>query len=680
MFTPSQLEQLPIEVEKHFRKLEIRVMSDIIRRIKMNAEITRTADYQLHRMSQLGAGSEEIKKSLEKALKSSGLHVDTIYDEVIAAGYAYDEKLYKAVGVKQTPFTENEELQQLIFAVKTQTNDELKNITGSLGFAKLVDGKRVFEPIADYYQKTLDTAFYDISTGLFDYNSVIKRVVQEMTTSGLRSVTYETGWSNRVDVAARRAIMTGVNQVTAHISDKNAEELGTEYFEVSWHGTARPSHQEWQGKVYTKQELIEICGLGSVEGLCGSNCRHSYYAYIPGVSERVYTDEELELLNAKENLPHSYNGKEYTAYEATQHQRKLETLMRKQRQDIKLYKEAGVSEEIVIAAQSRYRATMHEYVKFSKEMDLPQQMQRVYVDGLKDIGGHGKLKTIKKPAISPQKPAIEETFKTYTGSQLDKMSLEQLRKLAEDTAVKYYDSGISGISFGGTSHKDAAALLAAQGSKTSLKKDILSMQKKLQKQSPAAKAAKRNTDTDVFFNENAEYKVFDDTYSPKVNDAMSASCKNVAKLGSETRVEHLNLLDLDTGDIVYTEIGDAVSVGHDAYREFLNSHTGNHLAFIHSHVTDGWISQTDMQTLLTSKYIDVMIAVRNDGVIYYASKTSGVKINKPAELLYSDDILKLRKECEKDSSREFIKEYEKLLVSNLIRDYCKEYKEYGKQN
>lgn len=482
MFTPSQLEQLPIEVEKHFRELEIRVMSDIIRRIKMNSEITRTADYQLHRMSQLGAGSEEIKKSLEKALKSSGLHVDTIYDEVIAAGYAYDEKLYNAVGVKQTPFTENAELQQLISAVKTQTNDELKNITASLGFAKLVDGKRVFEPIADYYQKTLDTAFYDISTGLFDYNSVIKRVVQEMTNSGLRSVTYETGWSNRVDVAARRAIMTGVNQVTAHISDKNAEELGTEYFEVSWHGTARPSHQEWQGKVYTKQELIDICGLGSVEGLCGANCRHNYWAFIPGVSERVYTDEELELLNAKENLPREYNGKQYTAYEATQHQRKLETLMRKQRQDIKLYKEAGVSEEIVIAAQSRYRATMHEYVKFSKEMDLPQQMQRVYVDGLKDIGGHGRLKTIKKPIVSPQKPAVEETLKTYTGSQLDKMSLEQLRKLAEDTAVKYYDSGISGISFGGTSHKEAAALLATQGSKTSLKKDILSMQKKMQKE------------------------------------------------------------------------------------------------------------------------------------------------------------------------------------------------------
>lgn len=140
--------------------------------------------------------------------------------------------------------------------------------------------------------------------------------------------------------------------------------------------------------------------------------------------------------------------------------------------------------------------------------------------------------------------------------------------------------------------------MASQGSKTSLKKDILSMQKKMGKESPAAKVANRNTNTDVFFNENAAYKVFDDTYSPKVNDAMSASCKNVAKLGSETRVEHLNLLDLDTGDVIYSEIGDAGSVGYDKYREFLNSYTGNHLAFIHNHITDGWLSLPDMQTLI----------------------------------------------------------------------------------
>jgi hypothetical protein len=185
--------------------------------------------------------------------------------------------------------------------------------------------------------------------------------------------------------------MTGVNQVTTKINDQNAKELDTEYFEVTWHGTARPSHQVWQGKVYTRQELVDICGLGSVSGLCGANCYHSYYPFIPGISERTYTDEQLEEMNAKENERHDYNGKSYNAYEASQRQRQIETLMRKQRQDIKLLEHGEASQDDIIAAKSRYRSTMAQYADFSEKMGLPQQKDRVYYDGLGKVGSGGKL-------------------------------------------------------------------------------------------------------------------------------------------------------------------------------------------------------------------------------------------------------------------------------------------------
>jgi len=125
------------------------------------------------------------------------------------------------------------------------------------------------------------------------------------------------------------------------MNEDNAKELGTDYFEVTWHSGARPSHQEWQGKVYSKKELETICGLGTVTGLCGANCYHDYYPFIPGISERSYTDEELAQMNAEENKPVKYGDKEYTKYEALQRQRKLETAMRAQRQKIHLLEEAG---------------------------------------------------------------------------------------------------------------------------------------------------------------------------------------------------------------------------------------------------------------------------------------------------------------------------------------------------
>jgi hypothetical protein len=387
MFKAGELEAVSMALEPQFRELEQRIMSDVVRRIKINGEVTRAADWQITMLAQLGESKREIKKVIKDTLGLSTKEINHLYKDIIRKGYERDSDLYKYKGRTQIPFAENHELQQLIGAVSDQTNSELKNITQSLGFAKRgADGKLTFTPVADYYQKTLDSAMLDISSGAFDYNTVLKRTVKEMTNSGLRTVDYATGWSNRVDVAARRAVMTGMSQLTAKVNDSNAEQLGTETFEVTAHGGARPEHQEWQGKWYTKDELESICGLGEVTGLCGANCYHDYYPVVPGISKPTYTPEEIEEFNRKENEPVEYNGKTYTKYEATQRQRKLETTMRAQRQEIKLLKEGGASEDDLIAARSRYRGTSAEYARFSKAMDLPQQRERVTVDGLGNIG------------------------------------------------------------------------------------------------------------------------------------------------------------------------------------------------------------------------------------------------------------------------------------------------------
>lgn len=387
MFKAGELEAISMALEPQFRELEQRIMSDIVRRISINGEITRAADWQVTRLAQLGESKREIKKAIKDTLGLSTKEVNHLYKDVLRKGYERESELYKYKGRTQIPFAENHELQQLIGAVSKQTDGELKNITQSLGFAKRgADGKLEFTPVADYYQKTLDSAMLDISSGAFDYNTVLKRTVKEMTNSGLRSVDYATGHSNRVDVAARRALMTGMSQLTAKVNESNAEQLGTDTFEVTAHGGARPEHQEWQGKWYTKDELESICGLGEVTGLCGANCYHDYYPVVPGISEPTYTAEQIEEFNRKENEPVEYNGKTYTKYEATQRQRKLETTMRAQRQEIKLLKEGGANEDDLIAARSRYRGTSAEYARFSKAMDLPQQRERVTVDGLGNIG------------------------------------------------------------------------------------------------------------------------------------------------------------------------------------------------------------------------------------------------------------------------------------------------------
>ena len=133
MFTPEKLEQIPIELEKIFNKLEKDIMSDIVRRMKINAnEITRTADWQIQRLSQLGKSKKAIRKYLKETLYLSNKEINKIYSEAIASGYLEDEELYKAVGKQFIDFKDNEELQQLIRSIKVQTNNTGKKIIGKL--------------------------------------------------------------------------------------------------------------------------------------------------------------------------------------------------------------------------------------------------------------------------------------------------------------------------------------------------------------------------------------------------------------------------------------------------------------------------------------------------------------------------------------------------------------------
>ncbi len=392
MYTSNELEALSMAFDGQMKQLQQDIMSDLIRRLAINGEITRAADWQINRLYELGASKEKIERFIQKSLKLTDDEMTELYKNAIESGYARNEGIYKKTGAEFIPFEENTLLQQQIAAVGRQTAEEMRNISQSLGFAvRNPDGTLSFKPIAEYYQDTLDNAINGIASGVFDYNTVIKKIVKEMTNSGLRTVDYASGWSNRVDVAARRAVMTGMAQLTGKVNEMNAEKLGTDTFEVSWHSGARPSHQEWQGKWYTGEELVSVCGLGTVTGLNGANCYHDYYPVVPGVSEPTYTAEELEELNRKENTPVTYEGKQYTKYEALQRQRKLETAMRAQRQKIKLLETGNADEDDIIAARCRYRGTSQEYTRFSKAMDLPQQRERVTVDGLGNIGV-GKIK------------------------------------------------------------------------------------------------------------------------------------------------------------------------------------------------------------------------------------------------------------------------------------------------
>lgn len=374
-------EKLSRKIEKNYSDLEMRILEDIVRRIRKTKEITSTADWQINRLRILGNSSEDIEKMLKETLKASYPQMFELYDKVIDWEYVRNKDIYEQINAEFIPYEENGELQQATNAMIRQTDAEFQNITQSLGFyLDYGTGKPVITPLAEVYQKYLDAACIEIVSGAFDYNSVLRRVVTQLTNSGLRQIDYASGRANRVDVAARRAVMTGITQLTGHISDMNAEKLGTEYFEIVWHAGARPTHQVWQGKVWSRQQLVTVCGLGTVTGLEGANCYHERYPFIPGISERNWTDEWLEKKNREENTPKEFRGKKYTVYEAKQRQRQMETAMRAQREKVQLLKAGGADPDDVMLARAKYQGQLNEYARFSKKMGLKEERERIYYD------------------------------------------------------------------------------------------------------------------------------------------------------------------------------------------------------------------------------------------------------------------------------------------------------------
>lgn len=389
-FTPALLDALPEELAELFRGLEDTLLDEICSRLALKDQLNEVTVQAIRALRSHGIDLEDIEKAIRKTTGISEKKLKELLDDVVERNQRYYTDLIDLAHVTQPETLVSVED---TWAIYEQTKQTMRNLTRSMGF--LVDAGRTMLPPAKAYQWALDNATMQIQSGAISYNQAIKSSVQQLA-GGLKVVNYESGHVDHIDVAVRRAVMTGVNQICDQYTNQSAEYLETRYFEVSAHSGARDkpgtspwsSHKDWQGKVYYQSEsgepdplglyddLVETTGYGYVDGLTGANCLHHKYPYVPGVSERTYTDEQLEHID--DGLGCTFDGKTYTAYEATQMQRRIERQIRAQKKLRNAYKEAGLSEDVT-AANIKLRRLNAEYSRFSKAAGLPEQPERTKV-------------------------------------------------------------------------------------------------------------------------------------------------------------------------------------------------------------------------------------------------------------------------------------------------------------
>ena len=341
MLTPDYLDTLPDAVVALWQQVEDDILKDIAERISQLDELeplTPTAAWQAWRYEQMQACHQDALSILARYSKRSR---DTIRQTLLDAGLetlASDDALYQALGFAPSAIDTNKTLNNLLNAGYRQTLGTWQNLTATT--ANTVTGE---------FERALDRAWLQVSSGAFSYDAAIRGAVDGLA-GRMNGVTYPSGHRDTLEVAVRRAVLTGTNQTCARLQLARAEEMGCEFVEVSAHAGARPEHAVWQGKVYHVGGAAELDGVlyedfetttgyGTGPGLCGWNCRHSFYPFFPGISKRLYGQEELDRLAAKTV---EYGGEKYTEYEITQMQRELERRVRKAKRRFLAEQAAGV--------------------------------------------------------------------------------------------------------------------------------------------------------------------------------------------------------------------------------------------------------------------------------------------------------------------------------------------------
>lgn len=254
-FSPAVLDALPEELAELYRGLELTLLKEICGRLKASGQLNEVTVQDIRALRAMGIDLTDIQEAIADATGVGEAKLAELFDDVVERNQVYYSQLIDLTGV-----TAPERLidERDIAAIRRQTWGAYKNITGSMGFLAVQGGRLTFLPPAKAYEWALDSAALQIQSGAISYNQAIASAVKQLAESGLKTVSYESGHIDSVDVAVRRAVMTGVNQLNQKYREQSMDYLGTDLVEVTAHLGARnkdgpmgwENHAAWQGKVY----------------------------------------------------------------------------------------------------------------------------------------------------------------------------------------------------------------------------------------------------------------------------------------------------------------------------------------------------------------------------------------------------------------------------------------------
>lgn len=377
MFSLYRLEDLAELASRGLFRLNSKILK------ALGKQIANARNGGFDRISILSNADREAERLLLEILKELNIataEASEIYAQAAKLAYQDMNKCYAARGLTQIPIDQQRAIVNFVQGIAATTRETFANLsnTTAIGFRVLgLDGKVRYKAFRRHYHDLVDQAISEVATGQVDYRSAFRHAMRQTADSGIRIIDYESGYSRRLDSAMRQNILDGVKDIAHEVAKQAGEQFGADGVEISAHNNCAPDHLPYQGRQFSKQEFEDIQeSLHREFGMW--NCRHTIFSIILGLSEPLYTEEERQQMITQSTAVKEFEGKSYTAYEATQLQRRIETEIRKRKDRVILAKEAGddIGRRV---EQLKINQLQDKYLELSKTFELPLAKDRMTV-------------------------------------------------------------------------------------------------------------------------------------------------------------------------------------------------------------------------------------------------------------------------------------------------------------
>ena len=384
----KKLELLLERFYNRFNQYNTKVLEKLGEAIKKFDGVSPSMAHQIAQELKYGTDINDLMAELSQLSGKSIKDIEEAFDIVAEENVAFAEVYAKAKNMEFVDYKDNDQLKRLVKGIAGETNATFKNIskTRAIGFVlKDKYGKKIFKNLKDTYIDLIDEAVFNVEIGVSDYQSAMRGVIKQLADSGVKiheeKVGYPSGYNRRIDSSVRQNVLTGVRKVNITTQKIVGRQFGTDGVEISAHSPCAEDHLSIQGKQFSNKEFKKL--NASLERPIGEyNCRHFVFSIVLDVNQPSYSDKMLNQMNIESQRIIEYEGKKYTAYEATQVQRKLETEIRKQK-DIQILAKASGNKELVKESQDRITQLTNKYKQLSDVSGLPTKMERMRVSGYK---------------------------------------------------------------------------------------------------------------------------------------------------------------------------------------------------------------------------------------------------------------------------------------------------------